>query len=85
MKLKRFMRNIKCHMYLNLTDTDSFLCFSNFICKKECKIKESESRNLVFQIIKQSKIAETLDVSDSLWSQFEIHEENLRNKRGFTK
>ena len=55
---------IKCFMYLNLTDTDSFSCFFNFIYKKECNIKERESRNLIFEILKQSKIAERLDVSD---------------------
>ena len=38
---------IKCHMYLNLTDTDSCSCFSNFICKKECNIKDSELRKLL--------------------------------------
>ena len=32
-------------MYLNLTDTDSCSCFFNFICKKDCEIKESESGN----------------------------------------
>ena len=41
---------IKCHRYLNLTDTDSCSCFFNFICKKECNIKESESRKLFFEI-----------------------------------
>ena len=39
---------IKCYFYLNLTDTDSCSIFLNFICKKECDIAESESRNLVF-------------------------------------
>ena len=39
---------IKCYIYLNLSDTDICSCFFNFICKKECNVKESESRNLVF-------------------------------------
>ena len=55
---------IKCYIYLNLTDTDSCSCFFNFICRKEYNIKESESRNLIFEILKRSKIAERLDVSD---------------------
>ena len=38
---------IKCHIYLNLTNTDSCLCFFNFISKKECNIKESESRKIL--------------------------------------
>ena len=69
---------IKCHMYLNLTDTDS--CSCNFICKKECNIKQSESRNLVFQILKQSKIAGRLDVSDPFWSQFKMRDENVKKQ-----
>ena len=59
---------IKCYMCLNLTNTDSCSCFFNFICKKECNIKESKSRNLIFEILKQSKIAERLNVSDAFWS-----------------
>ena len=32
---------IKYHIYLNLTNTDTCLCLFNFICRKECNIKES--------------------------------------------
>ena len=73
---------IKCYMYLNLTGTDSCSCFFNFICKKECNIKESELRNLIFEILKQSKFAEKFDVSDPFWSQFEVHNENVRKQTG---
>ena len=73
---------IKCYINLNLSDTDSCSCFFNFICKKECNIKEIESRNLVFEILKQSNIAARLDLSDPLWSQFEIHNENVRKQMG---
>ena len=52
---------IKCHIYLNLTDNDSCSMFFNFICKKECNTKESESRKLIFKISKHSKIR--LDLS----------------------
>ena len=72
----------KCYINLNLSDTDSCSCFLNFICKKECNIKEIESRNLVFEILKQSKIAARLDLSDPFWSQFEIHNENVRKQIG---
>ena len=74
---------IKCHLYLNLTDMDSCLCFFNFICKKECNIKESQLINLILQILKQSKIAERLDVSDPFWSQFEMPDENVKKQMGF--
>ena len=50
-KVKMIYNIIKCHMHLNLTNTNSCLCFFNFNCKKECNIKESESRNLILQIL----------------------------------
>ena len=49
---------IKCHMYLNLTNTDSCSCYFNF---------EIESRKLIFEVLKRSKIVERLDVSDKFW------------------
>ena len=55
---------IKCHLYLNLTDTNSCSIFFNFICKKECNIIESESRKLIFQILKQLKFPKRRDLSD---------------------
>ena len=59
---------IKCHLYLNLTDTNSCSIFFNFICKKECNIKESESRKLIFEILKQSKITKNLTFQISFGS-----------------
>ena len=69
-------------MYLILTDRDSCSCFFNFICKSECNMKESESRNLIFQILKQSKIAEKLNASDPFWSQFKMRNKNVKKQMG---
>ena len=73
---------IKCYIYLNLTNTDSCSCISNFICKTEGNIKDGKSRNLIFQILKQSKIVERLDISNSFWSQFETRDKNGRKQMG---
>ena len=54
---------IKCHLYLNLTSTDSCLMFFNFIYKDICNVKESESRKIVFEILKQLRISKRLDLS----------------------
>ena len=54
---------IKCHMYLNLIDMYSSSSFFDFICKEQCNIKESKSRNLILQILKKPEIVERLDVS----------------------
>ena len=69
-------------MYLNLTNTSNCSCFFNFIYKKECNIKESESRKLIFEILKHSKIVERLHVSDKFWQQFKIQDENVRKQMG---
>ena len=71
---------IKCHLYLNLTDTGSCSIFFNFICKKECDIRERESRNLIFEILKQSKIIKRFDLSDELWDQFKICDVKLKKQ-----
>ena len=71
---------IKCYMCLNLTDTGNCSCFFNFICKSDCNIKESEPRNSIFEILKQSKVAERLDVSDTFCSQFYIRGKNVKKQ-----
>ena len=73
---------VKCHLYVDLTHTDGCSWLFNFICKKECNIRKSESRNLIFQILKQSKIVERLDVSEPFWSQLEMRNENVKKQMG---
>lgn len=72
----------KCHLYLNMTDTDSCSIFFNLICKKECNFKESESRKIIFEILKQSKIAKRLNLSDEFWQQYKMWEETHRKQLG---
>ena len=56
--------------------------FFNFVCEKECNIKESESRKLSFKILKHSKIAERLDLSDKFGQQLKISNENVKKQMG---
>ena len=73
---------IKCHLYLNLTDTNSCSIFFHFICKKECGIRESESRHLIFELIKQSKIIKRFDLFGEFWDQFKIRDVKLKKQMG---
>ena len=57
----------RCFLYQNLNDTDNTSLFFLFICKVGCFIAESEARNIIFKRMKNSKIAERLDVSDEFW------------------
>ena len=62
-----------------MTDTDSTSLFFMFICKLDCFIAESEARKIIFKCMKNSKIAERLDVSDEFWKQFEMY--NIDTKK----
>ena len=57
----------------------------NSIYKKECDIAESEYRNLIFEILKQSKIIKGFDLSDEFWEQFEICDTTTTKKMDLYK
>lgn len=67
---------------MNLTDSDGCSMFLYFICKDICKVRESESRKIIFEILKQSKIGKRLDLWDKFWQQFEMQNENTRKVMG---
>ena len=73
---------IKCHMYLNLTDSKSSSWFFIYIYKKECNTKESELRKLIFKILKDFKVAERRNVPNKFWQQFKIRNENVKKQMG---
>ena len=68
---------LKCHLYLNLTYTDSCLMFFNFICKDTSNVRECVSRKIIFEILKQSKIAKRLNLSDKFWEQLKCKMKTL--------
>ena len=71
---------IKCHLYLNLTDTDS-CSFFMFICKIDCSLNKSEARELTFEILSKSEIKNRLGASHDYCKKF-IHNGNLRKEMG---
>ena len=73
---------IKCHLYLNLTDTDSCSIFFNFICKKECDIVGSESRSFIYIFLKQLETIKSFGLSDELWEQFKIRDTDKKKQMG---
>ena len=58
------------------------LCFFNFICNVDCSLAESESREIIFECMKKSKIAKRLDVSDEFWKQFEMYDKSNKKVMG---
>ena len=69
-KLNRFIRNIKinrCYLYQNVTHTDSTSVFFIFICDLSSSIWEDKARDIIFEVMIQSKIFDRLDLSAELW------------------
>ena len=72
----------KCLLLHNLTDTDSTSLTFIFISYKDCTVKESLSRNLIFEIMIKSKLLERLDLSDEFQEQFGVHNKKLKKQVG---
>ena len=66
-------RIIKCFLYQNLTDMDSCSSTNVFVCFDNCEIKESLARTVIFEILIEFKILESLDTSNKFWKQFKGH------------
>ena len=65
----------RCYAYQNLTDTDSTSLFFVFICNLNCGIREDEVRDIIFEVMIQSKVFDRLDLSAEFYDKF-----NKRNK-----
>ena len=57
----------RCYLYQNLTETDSTPVFFIFICDLSSSIREDEARDIIFEVMIQSKIFDRLDLSAELW------------------
>ena len=66
----------RCYLYQNLTDTDSTSVFFIFICDLTSSIREDKARDIIFEVMIESKIFDKLDFSTELWEQL-----NSRNER----
>ena len=72
----------KCYLYQNLTDTDSTSLLFIFICDLNCCIKESNSRNIIFEIMITSKVFDRLDLSADFWKQFDVQNKKFKKQVG---
>ena len=62
----------KCYLYQNLTDTDRASSFFVFICHLNSIVDEITARNIIFEVMINSKILNRLDLSDDFWNQFKV-------------
>ena len=74
-----------CFLYQNLTDTDSTSLFFVFVCNIDFVVNENESRNILFEVMVQSKIIERLDLPEIFGKILMYRTRNLRNKSVSTK
>ena len=70
----------KCFLYQSLADTDSTSLFFVFICNLNCRLNEKDSRNMIFEIMINSKIFERLD-----WLQFDVRNTSKEKRVGLYK
>ena len=71
-----------CYLYQNLTDTDSTSAFFVFICDLKSCVDERKSREIIFEVMKKSKIFDRIDLSDDFWEQFGIQNKKLKKPVG---
>ena len=75
----------RCYLYQNLTDTDSSSVFFVFICDSSSSVDERKSRDIIFKVIKKSKIFDRLDLLNDFWNQFEIQNKKLKKQVGLSE
>ena len=71
----------KCYLYQNLTDTDSTSLLFLFICHLISIVDGITARNIIFEVMINSKILNRLDLSDDFYNQFK----KLKKQVGLSK
>ena len=66
----------------NLTDADSTSLFFIFICKLLCSVNKRTARNIIFEVLTESKVLNRLDFSNELWEQFNVQNKSLKKQVG---
>ena len=72
----------KWYLYQNLTDKDSASMFFVFICDLNSCISEDKARNIIFDVMLESKVFDRLDLLAEFYEQFNCRNEELRKRVG---
>ena len=75
----------KCYLYQNLTDADSTSVFFVFICDLTSCISEDKARDIIFEVMIQSKMFDKLDLLAELWDKFNSRNKDLKKQVGYLK
>ena len=60
-----------CYLYQNLRDTDSTSMFFVFLCNLNSCLSENKARNIIFEVMLESKVFDRLDLSAQFYEQFD--------------
>ena len=72
----------KCFLFQNLTDTDSTSLFFIFVCKFLCSINGKTARNIIFEVLTESKVLNRLDLCDNFREEFNVQSKSLKKQVG---
>ena len=82
-EIKKIYKKYKintCYLYQNLTNTDSTSVFFVFICDLDSSISKDQARDIIFEVMIESKIFDRLDLSAELWEQFNSWNKDLKKQ-----
>ena len=74
-----------CYLYQNLTDTDSTSMFFVFLCNLNSCLSEDKARNIIFEVMLESKVFDRLDLSVQFYEQFDCRNEDLKKGLDYLK
>ena len=74
-----------CYLYQNLTDTDSTSMFFVFLCDLNSCVSEDKARNIIFEVMLESKVFDRLDLSVQFYEQFDCRNEDLKKGLDYLK
>ena len=65
-----------------VTDTDSTLMFFVFLCDLNSCVSEDKARNIIFEVMLESKVFDRFDLSSQFYEQFDCRNEDLKKRVG---
>ena len=74
-----------CYLYQNLRDTDSTSMFFVFLCNLNSCLSEDKARNIIFEVMLESKVFDRLDLSVQFYEQFDCRNEDLKKGLDYLK
>ena len=74
-----------CYLYQNLTDTDSTSMFFVFLCNLNSCLSEDKARNIIFEVMLESKVFDRLDLLVQFYEQFDCRNEDLKKGLDYLK